>query len=109
VGLTIISTNLPSADFPLKFSYDPAGALTVATDAGLDGCPNPDNSICLFIAPSIPGGGDLIQITSAGDYYSSSGSDLVVSEVPEPAAWSLMMVGIGGLGAVVRSRRQRES
>jgi hypothetical protein len=26
--------------------------------------------------------------------------------VPEPAAWSLMLVGFGGLGAAVRRRRK---
>ena len=28
-----------------------------------------------------------------------------LSAVPEPAAWSLMLIGLGGLGAVVRRRR----
>lgn len=30
-------------------------------------------------------------------------------EVPEPAAWAMMLVGFGGLGGVLRSRRRAAS
>ena len=30
-----------------------------------------------------------------------------VSAAPEPAAWALMMVGVGGMGAVLRTRRRK--
>ena len=30
-----------------------------------------------------------------------------VAGIPEPATWTLMMVGIGGIGAATRSRRDR--
>ena len=32
--------------------------------------------------------------------------DNAVAPVPEPAAWTLMLIGFGGLGAMVRSRRK---
>ena len=30
-----------------------------------------------------------------------------VSAAPEPAAWALMMVGVGGMGAALRTRRRK--
>jgi hypothetical protein len=33
-------------------------------------------------------------------------ADVLISTVPEPAAWALMLVGFGGLGAAIRSRRK---
>ena len=29
------------------------------------------------------------------------------SAAPEPAAWALMMVGVGGMGAALRTRRRK--
>jgi hypothetical protein len=31
----------------------------------------------------------------------------VYSAAPEPAAWALMMVGVGGMGAALRTRRRK--
>jgi PEP-CTERM motif len=32
--------------------------------------------------------------------------DFIVSNVPEPASWALMLIGVGGLGVALRSRRR---
>lgn len=37
-----------------------------------------------------------------------TGSDLTAG-VPEPASWSLMLMGFGGLGAMLRSQRRRQA
>jgi hypothetical protein len=37
----------------------------------------------------------------------NSGIDLATADVPEPATWGLMIMGFGGIGAVVRNRRRR--
>jgi len=38
--------------------------------------------------------------------YSTDGATQGLGTVPEPAAWSLMLLGFGGLGAALRSRRK---
>jgi hypothetical protein len=37
------------------------------------------------------------------------GFDVGVAAVPEPATWAMMLVGFGGLGAAMRTRRRRAS
>lgn len=39
--------------------------------------------------------------------YSLVFSPNLLSSVPEPSAWALMLVGFGGLGAAMRSSRRR--
>jgi hypothetical protein len=61
-----------------------------------------------------PGGGD----PSVGDHYGFIGTDfgnlaeavdsgIVLAGVPEPASWAMMLVGVFGLGMVLRSNRRR--
>jgi opacity protein-like surface antigen len=50
--------------------------------------------------------GDVLT-TSANDAASYSGTlNLSPAAVPEPATWGLMIMGFGGMGAVLRRRRQ---
>ena len=61
---------------------------------------------------------DVVSLT-AGEYFlqvtpsdiavsgeTFGGTISVLSAAPEPAAWALMMIGVGGMGAVLRSRRR---
>ncbi len=41
------------------------------------------------------------------DQVSLTGPEIVGSATPEPAAWALMLTGMGGLGFVLRRRRDR--
>lgn len=49
-----------------------------------------------------PVGGGIANFTATG---SGNFSATPITGVPEPAGWALMIVGIGGLGAVLRRRR----
>ncbi|MFI4965908.1 MAG: PEPxxWA-CTERM sorting domain-containing protein [Caulobacterales bacterium] len=53
-------------------------------------------------------GASNIVVTQTADSGSQSGSDAVdVAGVPEPASWALMLMGFGGMGALLRRRRPR--
>ncbi len=53
---------------------------------------------------SISGGVDNPVLLGAGDYFGVD--NLSISAVPEPATWSLVLLGIGALGAGLRGRRR---
>ena len=46
---------------------------------------------------------DTFVFTNVGTQFSAGGA----SAVPEPAGWALMILGVGGIGAALRSRRAR--
>lgn len=56
--------------------------------------------------------GDIIHVWGNGTTFTGSSADPVfvrftATAAPEPATWALMLVGVGGVGAVVRRHRPR--
>lgn len=46
-------------------------------------------------------------VAKNGPYqYDSTGLSATVTSVPEPATWAMMILGMGGMGAVLRRRRE---
>ena len=59
-----------------------------------------------------PGANTLVVNGTSGGLYSYGGNisfAKLAAGVPEPASWALMMVGFGGLGAALRSKRRARS
>jgi len=42
-----------------------------------------------------------------GSYVVTSAGTLTLSSTPEPAAWALMLIGVGGIGGALRGARRR--
>lgn len=60
------------------------------------------------LAGSLTSGGTVA--ISSGTHPSipiSAGGSLTTGAIPEPATWAMMMIGLGGIGAVARSRRRK--
>ena len=56
-------------------------------------------------ATFVPGGSLADPTTSLGQSTGYFGPNVLAGSVPEPASWALMLIGLGGLGAALRSRR----
>ena len=64
--------------------------------------------------PSATGGTAAIGINDAGivvGYYQGPAGyeGFIATPTPEPAAWALMVIGFGGLGAVMRTLRRKRA
>jgi hypothetical protein len=92
-GTYFIGATWLSGDDPNVFTGDP-GTVTTVPQISYD-------------AAAYASGGVLADptsiVTAAQGYF---GPNLLISSVPEPATWAMMVIGFGGLGAALRSRRR---
>jgi hypothetical protein len=111
-GLTINSFTLPNPPYSSAFASDGAGTLTIATLPFVDGCSNPASTYCFFISDPTsanPTVGSFEQLTSSDGFWLSDTVTVTagaIEAVPEPSTWALMLIGFGGMGWLLRSRRR---
>jgi hypothetical protein len=109
-----------AGDYHLTFQYSPRPGVAEASNiiiVAVDGAP--------LITLAQPGGAQTNWQTFSFDFAANAGAVLTfaasgtndalggyldnirleTAAVPEPAAWALMLLGFGGLGAMLRSRR----
>ncbi len=65
------------------------------------------NSTATFTAKLIGGDSHSFYLVDQTTYLLPAGVYVEISSVPEPATWSLMLTGVFGLGAALRSRKSR--
>lgn len=109
-----VSGLTPGQSYALSF-YDIAfgvGAQTLGVSAfGASGTYTPasqfvyGDNILNFTATSSSGTVDFQALTSGGNFVTGI-DNLTISTVPEPAGWAMMLLGLGGLGAVIRRQRR---
>jgi hypothetical protein len=101
-GLTFAGLGATFTDGKLTgLGTGPQFASTVATEI----CKNPEKQTgCQTYPAGWWFSADVI--TSTGATFNVGAKDAFVSTVPEPATWALMILGFGGAGAVLRSRRR---
>lgn len=65
------------------------------------------NSMATFVTTLGAGSAHTVQVADQTTFYLPAGLsiDITSAAVPEPDAWALMMLGMFGLGALLRSRR----
>ena len=63
-------------------------------------------SIAATLQKNLPVGNYFLQVDTISVKGELISGAIEVFAVPEPAAWTLMLVGVGGLGYALRSRRK---
>ena len=102
-ALSNVNYTSVSGTFTTGAEYNPGDATQIYF--GQFGSPNYD---VYQLASSLTNGGTVA--ISSGTHPGipiSAGGSLTTGAVPEPATWAMMLVGLGGIGAMARSRRRK--
>ena len=54
------------------------------------------------------GSSGILSTTASYDVNTSFNGTYTISAVPEPVTWAMMLIGFGGLGAVMRTQRRKQ-
>ena len=68
---------------------------------------NSSGQVIAVSGPKLYTGSEAAPVFAPGVYALDNGTLTVTDAVPEPAAWSMMLVGVAGLGGMLRASRRR--
>ena len=111
-GVTYDLADVATLTDYVYFGYDTAGNdfVTNPDTCGFDGCGFASSLSAInssgtfgFFFNGAPGGYEEYSTFAGGSFDTITISD---AGVPEPTAWALMLLGLGGLGVSLRSRRK---
>jgi hypothetical protein len=111
------STTAANVENAFTFTNTQGGAGTDDSSTGAIGTYMFDEqefSLGAFAVGKVLSGIEVTSVSGTGDTGTGDGSPIVLgvtvgtmpSGVPEPTSWALMLVGFGGLGAAMRTRRR---
>jgi hypothetical protein len=122
IGFTVFGASSPTGDATIAVGGIEAGANEVVQDTNdpivffnIPNASDPaDASLVICSQPGFSCGDFTGNVTVFASGYALAGTDsvffatdeAVTSGVPEPATWAMMLVGFGGLGAAMRTRRR---
>ena len=82
------------------------GDMGVAPPTGDQSNPNSNRLVTLTFTGSDRNSVTGLQFNSSGNAFEFDNVNVTTAAVPEPASWALMLLGFGGTGAAMRSRRK---
>ena len=113
-GVNILSGTFDNAEIAgQKGGFTGFASTVMASDVlftsaiGLMVSSSPDNNDFVLDLASISPGLKIGGVGNALQSFNATAAGQFVSVVPEPATWATMMVGFGGLGVAMRSRRRQ--
>ncbi len=108
-GLTINTFNLPYAS-AFVYNSDGDGYLLLGTHMGSNFCDVSAKGYCMGIKDPFGSSphGFFNQTPGSGRTWSAA-NFVIAASAPEPGTWTLMLIGLGGLGLVLRSGRRTAS
>lgn len=107
-GLLLLIGGLTATQTALSFDFTGGGAFLFEKTSIGDGGP----FWCAAAIAGCGGGGNAIAVSTQWgenpiEQNFLAGEVVLATAVPEAATWSMMMLGVGGLGASLRARRSR--
>ena len=110
-GFNLLANRTYTASFDLAGSFRDASNTVAVAFGGASGSytlaqTDPFATHSLSFTPTTSGSYSLSFANAGGDNQGALLDNVSISGVPEPTGWAMMLLGFGGLGATLRTRRR---